>query len=275
MAAYRVFDIETVVDDRFWTPPEAKWTLRPIEHLVQKADGTLGHSVNELLRDGFLWREEPFPPPQAHRVVAIACVELSGDDGEWYKLTRATGGCVWSHGDDADALEKNILEQFGEVQKQDGALLVTWNGRTFDLPVVNLRSFLHGVPCPWYYEERDVRYRYTEAGHCDLMDVFSDYGAARSMKLGDVARLLGLPGKVGPVTGANVGDIYGKGNDLMNDMADVAKYCLGDALQTALLFAKHRAHKGMIDVDHYRRVVLPSFLPELERVLGVKESDLR
>ena len=50
---------------------------------------------------------------------------------------------------------------------------------------------------------------------------------------------------------------------------------LGDSLQTALLFAKSRVHKGMIDVDYYNRVVLPSFMPELERVLGVKESDLR
>lgn len=266
MVGYRVFDIETVVDDRFWTPPRPKWVQRPVD---------LGHNDDMVVGAPTIWdREEQFPPPQAHRVVAISCVELSGDDNEWYKLASATGRCIWSHGDDADALEKNLLEKFGANQ-QDGAILVTWNGRTFDLPVINMRSFLHGVACPWYYQERDVRYRYTEAGHCDLMDVFSDYGAARSMKLGDVAKLMGLPGKVGPVTGANVGQIYAKGDDDLGDMSDVATYCLGDSLQTALLFAKSRVHKGMIDMEHYRDVVLPSFLPELERVLDVKGSDLR
>jgi 3'-5' exonuclease len=267
MAAYRVLDIETVVDDRFWKPAPPKWRQRPVD---------LGHGDDMIVGAPTIWdREEQFPPPQAHRVVAISTVELSGDDDEWYKLTKASTGCVWSHGDDADALEKNLLEHFGAVQDEDEAILVTWNGRTFDLPVINMRSFLHGVPCPWYYKERDVRYRYSEAGHCDLMDVFSDYGAARSMKLGDVAKLIGLPGKVGPVTGATVGQIFDKGTDLTSDMDDVARYCLGDSLQTALLFAKSRVHKGMIDMEHYRKAIVPSFLPELERVLGVKESDLR
>lgn len=268
MAAYRVFDIETVLDGRFWTSPAPKWVQKPVD---------LGHDDDMIVGAPTIWdREEHFPPPQAHRVVSISCVELSGDDNEWYKLVNSYGSCVWSHDvQEADLLEKNMLETFGDKQRQDEAVLVTWNGRTFDLPVVNMRSFLHSVACPWYYQERDVRYRYTEAGHCDLMDVFSDYGAARQMKLGDVARLMGLPGKVGPVTGANVGEIYAKGDDRISDMSAVASYCLGDSLQTALLFAKSRVHKGMIDLDHYKKVVLPSFLPELERVLGCKESDLR
>ena len=276
MAGYRVFDIETVVDHRFWSPGQRQYVEVP-------ATGLGGVLLQAANRDGQIiqeteWMEkEPFPPPQAHRVVAISCVELSADDNEWYKLTKATTGCVWNSKDvvEADLLEKNLLEHFGMVQEADEAILVTWNGRTFDLPVINMRSFLHCVPCPWYYKERDTRYRYSESGHCDLMDVFSDYGAARSMKLGDVAKLMGLPGKVGPVTGANVGEIWAKKTDLVTDMQAVARYCLGDSLQTALLFAKSRVHKGMIDVDYYNRVVLPSFMPELERVLGVKESDLR
>lgn len=275
MPAYRVFDIETVVDGRFWTPLAPSFVEEPV--LDRNGFPTLQQSQSGDADWVSEWKKkEQFPPPQAHRVVSISCVELSGDDDHWYELVSSYGTCVWSHDvQEADLLEKNMLETFGEKQKEDEALLVTWNGRTFDLPVVNMRSFLHGIPCPWYYQERDVRYRYTEAGHCDLMDVFSDYGAARSMKLGDVARLMGLPGKVGPVTGANVGEIYAKGNDLISDMSAVASYCLGDSLQTALLFAKSRVHKGMIDLDYYKKVVLPSFLPELERVLGVKESDLR
>lgn len=274
MAGYRVFDIETVVDPRFWSPGQRQFVEVPATGLggvLLQASDREGRIIQETE-----WMEkEQFPPPQAHRVVSISTVELSANDDEWYKLTKATTACIWSHGDDADDLEKHLLQKFGMEQEADEAILVTWNGRTFDLPVINMRSFLHGVACPWYYKERDTRYRYSESGHCDLMDVFSDYGAARSMKLGDVAKLVGLPGKVGPVSGANVGQIYSKGDDLVDDMSSVARYCLGDSLQTALLFARSRVHKGMIDVGYYNKVVLPSFLPELERVLGVKESDLR
>lgn len=273
-AAYRVFDIETVVDDRFWTRPPMKWEMTPVvADYVATPDGRL---VYRSSVENQQWvYNEPFPPPQAHRVVSISWVDLSGDDDAWYSLVDAQTRSMWSHGEEAaDNIEKGLLEDFGTLQANDKATMVTWNGRGFDLPVINLRSFLHNVACGWYYEDRDVRYRYSEAGHCDLMDVFSDYGAVRQMKLGDVARLAGLPGKVGPVSGANVVDFYNKG-DYVDDMAAVGKYCLGDSLQTALLFAKSRLHRGMISLSHYNDVVVPSFLPELERVLGVKKGDLR
>ena len=68
-------------------------------------------------------------------------------------------------------------------------VLVTFNGRAFDLPVIALRSLSHGVPLSWYYQERGVRYRYSEEGHMDLCDWLADHGATRSGSLDAVARL--------------------------------------------------------------------------------------
>lgn len=270
MAGYRVLDIETVVDDRYWDRPPSKWTSRPLDVRVGGTDDY------PIMRRETEWVvDEPFPPPQAHRVVAMAWVDLSGDDGKWYSFEGSSSLCNWSYGDGADVVERDLLESFKKVQEGDEACLVTWNGRTFDLPVVNMRSFLHRISCEWYYKERDLRYRYTEACHCDLMDFFSDFGAARSMKLGDVARLAGLPGKIGGVSGGNVGNIYDAHDSKNSDVKfierfafksiaqakkSVGAYCLLDAMQTAVLFGLSRVHKGMIDLDYYHKVVASSFV---------------
>lgn len=277
MAGYRVLDIETVVDRRYWDPPASKWFERPVDSFGSASMGSSKGGAT-VRSEGRLWEEqESFPPPQAHRVVAMSWVDLSGDDDKWYSFESATSLCDWSYDErEADAVEKAMLATFGERQSADEATIVTWNGRTFDLPVVNLRSFLHRIPCEWYYKERDLRYRYTEACHCDLMDVFSDYGAARSMKLGDVARLAGLPGKIGEVSGGGIKDIYdGRGKpfaSLDEAKAAVGAYCLLDAMQTAALFAMSRVHKGMISQEYFASVVAPSFNAELARAVAAVEG---
>jgi DNA polymerase elongation subunit (family B) len=263
MSGYRVLDIETVPDLRYWTKGPSKWRQEP------------GPAPSIWLPPVPVFvSEESFPPPQAHRVVAMAWVNLSGDDGRYYAFESSHVSCAWSSLSDplsrdldGDVIERVMLEEFGTKQSRDEATLVTWNGRTFDLPVINLRSFFHNLSCEWYYKERDTRYRYTEAAHCDLMDVFSDYGAARSMKLNDVARLAGLPGKFGDVTGANVAQIVTDNVDQTEAMRKVGDYCLSDAVQTAVLFVKSRLHKGMISRDFYDSVVAPSFQVPLRSII--------
>lgn len=198
-------------------------------------------------------QDEAFPPPQAHRVVAISWVDLSGDDNCWYFHENSESLCAWDHRN-PDATERDLLSRFIEAQTADEANVITWNGRQFDMPVVNLRALKHRLQMKWYYAERDVRYRYSEIGHIDLMDWFSDYGAAKNMKLGDAARLIGLPGKTGEVAGNNVARLHANG-DNSGDMKAVANYCLSDSLQTALLFIRSRYHKGMIDAKHYNKAI--------------------
>jgi predicted PolB exonuclease-like 3'-5' exonuclease len=137
--------------------------------------------------------------------------------------------------------------------------LVTWNGRTFDLPVIVLRSLRHRIPCTWYYRNKDVRYRYSTEGHCDLMDFLSDFGASRSMKLNDAAWLWGLPGKT-DMSGASVeGEYLSTVHDVTVDVAavqyKVARYCLQDSIQTALLFLATRYHTGKVTAESYDAAV--------------------
>jgi 3'-5' exonuclease len=247
VADYRVIDIETVPDTSVWTPPSPRYSWAREEQ---------GSSLSGEPGEPYLLAEEPFPPPQAHRIVSIAHIDLTSDDSRYYFFAGAGVSGSWPANHDLGAwnvIEKGLISEFVALQK-DQATLVTWNGRTFDLPVINMRAFRHGIAMPWFYQQDGMRYRYSEVGHCDLMDVFSDYGAARNMKLGDVARCMGLPGKFGEVTGGSVAaKVYSKTSHA--NFAEVNRYCLSDVFQTAFLFVRSRYHKGMIDREEYNRAV--------------------
>jgi hypothetical protein len=251
---FRVLDIETIPDETVWTRGEPAYKLVPSwEFPFTKANVEL---------------VEPFPPPQAHRVVALAYVDVELDvtESPRYKCGEVRTGCLWDPRKDPlreREYEERILREFSSSVDalssggSGGVNFVTWNGRGFDLPVISMRSLKLGVPCKWYYADRDVRYRFSQEGHLDLMDFLSDYGAARNSKLGDVARLVGLPGKT-DMTGASVHSVYLETVARASDqgfcdgkMVEVGRYCLQDAVQTALVFLRTRFHLGKIDRDEY------------------------
>ncbi len=262
MADYRVLDIETVPDFDVWTPPATKWTLAPKGEMVRTPSGFAAAPAGVL-------PEDPFPPPQACRIVAISWCDLTSGDTDFYQFDGCRSHALWARGDKkkSDHLEAQLIRWFVETEADDVAQLVTWNGRTFDMPVINLRAMKHKIPMGWYYKTDGIRYRFSGAGHCDLMDYLGDYGAGRNMKLPDVCRLNGLPGKTGEVKGSGVADIVAAGDDDIA-MKSVGRYCLSDTLQTTLLFIRSRFHKGMISAaEHDSAVDSFASSPEVTAVL--------
>ena len=231
-AEYLILDIETVPDTDRWQRPD-------------------------LANGG----EPSFPPTWAHRIIVIGCLWLGHD----YQLKRfgviggepvagaapAAGAAppepdVGASGSPADHRERALLEDFSRFVGRARPVLVTYNGRSFDLPVIVMRSLCHAIALPWYYRDRDVRYRYSAEGHLDLCDWLAEHGAARAGKLDAIARLIGLPGKTG-VDGSQVEGLYRAGQ-----LASIESYCLGDVAQTALLFLRFRLLQGQIAPDAYR-----------------------
>jgi 3'-5' exonuclease len=222
---YLVLDIETVPDDSRWARPEAP------------------HGV-----------EAPFPPTWAHRVIVVGCLWLDAD----YRLRRLGVIDSGPPTPDADTAEAQLLESFSRFVGRQRPALVTYNGRAFDLPVIALRSLCHGVPLAWYYQERGVRYRYSEEGHIDLCDWLADHGATRSGSLDAIARLCGLPGKVG-VDGSQVAGLHQTGQ-----LAAIQRYCLADVAQTAFVFLRFRLLQGQLAAAAYREATT-ALWAELER----------
>jgi predicted PolB exonuclease-like 3'-5' exonuclease len=248
---FRATDIETIPDLTVWGKhDQVTWKLVPGPRMLP--DGQESAAVEEV---------ESFPPPHAHRVVAISYVDIlfDIDKSPRYQFLTCGTSCRWGLEDDLlDAEEALLLDDFNarmpqSTEAQTAIHLVTWNGRTFDLPVISLRSFKQKVACKWYYNNKDVRYRYSTEGHCDLMDFMSDFGAVRSMSLADACHLIGLPGKL-DMTGASVHDLYRSTRlpgcvSAAKVQADVARYCLQDSIQTALLFLRSRYHIGKVTAE--------------------------
>ena len=62
--------------------------------------------------------------------------------------------------------------------------LVTFNGRTFDLPVLELAAYRYGVAIPEWFNIygknwENPRSRYNQSSHLDLQDIITNYGATR------------------------------------------------------------------------------------------------
>jgi predicted PolB exonuclease-like 3'-5' exonuclease len=134
----------------------------------------------------------------------------------------------------------------GEVVARSKATVVTWHGRGFDLPVLMARAMVRGVPMPWYFDERDYRYRYSIDKHLDLGDQLADYGAARGGKLGAVAKAIGLPGKIG-IGGEHVEAAYKDGR-----LVEIHNYCLCDVALTGFIFLRYMLLRGKLKEDAYR-----------------------
>jgi predicted PolB exonuclease-like 3'-5' exonuclease len=178
------------------------------------------------------------PPPPYHQVVVIGLLWMDAN----YQVIR-----IGSIGE--PKTERQILSDFVKFVEDKRPDLVTYNGRGFDLPVIANRCLKHGVPFKHYFQSSDVRYRFSVGGHFDVMDYMTDFGASRAVSLDTMAKLIGLPGKVG-VDGKDVGPMVHAGR-----IAEVEAYCLCDVAQTTGLFLRVQLLRGMLDLDAYRQAM--------------------
>jgi hypothetical protein len=177
---------------------------------------------------------ERLPAPPHHKVVVIGALWL--DEAHRPRKLGVLG-------ESKD--EPEILIDFAKFIEDRRPTIVTWNGRGFDMPVIASRCLRHGITLRHYYSSRDVRYRFSPEGHLDLMDYIADFGAAKPAKLDIVAKLIGMPGKVG-VAGKDVGPMVHAGK-----VQEVRNYCLCDVVQTAAIFLRVELLRGELDKEHY------------------------
>jgi 3'-5' exonuclease len=200
---------------------------------------------------------ERLPAPPHHKVVVIGALMFDSS----YEVKRIG---VFSEGKD----EAGTLADFAKHLEERRPCLVTFNGRSFDMPVIATRCLRYGIPLRHYYRSRDVRYRFTPEGHLDLMDFVADFGAAKSSRLDVIAKLCGMPGKVG-VEGKDVGPLVHAGR-----LTEVRNYCLCDVAQTAGVFLRVQLLRGELERDDYLRAMrgLLSLIRSDERLAPVASA---
>jgi 3'-5' exonuclease len=182
-----------------------------------------------------------FLPPHLQRVIVISCVAR---DDEGVK--------IFSIGE-PERDEKAIIHRFFDAIERNVPQLVSWNGKGFDIPVLNHRALIHGVCCTKFWEngDEDQSFRYNnytnryQTRHLDLMDQLAMFNARGFAPLDDMARLADLPGKHG-VGGAQVWPEYQKGN-----LKAIRDYCEADVVNTFVLFQRFQMVRGLVTPQQY------------------------
>ena len=235
-----VFDIETVPDTNA-VPNLTGFTEPDVE--ARRAELERYHLE---ITDG----RNAFPRKLFHRVVAIsfleAEIESAGAQETYYLKELRSGG-------EAGFDEVQLLQGFFQYFEQLKPRLVSFNGRTFDLPVLKYRAMAHGIAAPWLYGAGDkwnsYNSRYAMNWHCDLLDLLRDYGASTAVKLSEVCAVMGFPGKFG-AEGSEVTKMIDTG-----DIQGVRDYCETDVLNTYLVYLRAMQHRGTLTRDGYNRAV--------------------
>jgi hypothetical protein len=115
------------------------------------------------------------------------------------------------------------------------AKLVTFNGRGFDLPLLELAAFRYCCCLGQYLYTSRNRFN----GHLDLLDWLTNHGACRlAGGLDLLSKILGKPGKM-EIKGDQVHALYRAGQtQQIND------YCMFDTLDTYFVFLRTRVMTG-------------------------------
>jgi predicted PolB exonuclease-like 3'-5' exonuclease len=132
--------------------------------------------------------------------------------------------------------------------------LVSFNGRTFDIPLLELCAFRYGLALPGWFQQgkgyEQPRNRFNLEAHVDLQELLTNFGAVRlSGGLNLAANLLGKPGKM-DVQGHMVQDLNDAGRQ-----SEIHDYCRCDVLDTYFVFLRTRVLLGKLTLDAEQAIV--------------------
>ncbi len=133
--------------------------------------------------------------------------------------------------------------------------LVSFNGRTFDVPLLELAAFRYGLNLSGWFSRQAKTYdqprnRYNTEAHLDLHDTLTNFGASRFVGgLNLAANVLGKPGKM-DVQGDMVQDLHFAGK-----LAEINNYCRCDVLDTYFVFLRTAVMQGQLPIEREHELV--------------------
>jgi predicted PolB exonuclease-like 3'-5' exonuclease len=223
--AYLIFDVETVPDgvllQRVKYPADAISPTEAVERARTEARIASGGKSD-------------FVPLNFCYPVAVCVARVAVD----FTLQLIT--CL----DAPDFRPEEIAQDFWRGLSRYRSTLVSYNGRAFDLPVLELSAFRWGIAAPDHFSDKFGRRHRFGVGHLDLADWLSNRGAATTAGgLNLLSKLLGKPGKM-HVTGADVWQLFQQGK-----IQEINDYCMYDVLDTYFVFLRTRILTGELKVD--------------------------
>jgi len=236
--SFLVFDIETVADGRL-----VQRVRFPEENQLDPAAAVAKYRAQLLEQSG---GKSDFVPHTFQVPVSVAVAKVAED----FSLM------------DVKTLDRPrfrppvIARQFWKGWHSYGQpTLVTFNGRFFDMPVLELCAFRYGIPVPnWFVSSgaayQQPRNRYNQQAHFDCQDFISNQGATHvNGGLNLCAQLLGKPGKL-DTKGHMVQELWERG-----ERERIDDYCMCDCLDTYFVFLRTRVLVGLISLEREHALV--------------------
>jgi len=143
-----------------------------------------------------------------------------------------------------DRSEGELISAFVDTIAELNPQLVTFNGSSFDLPVLRYRAMTHKVSAPGL-SARPYFNRYTDDA-IDLCDVLSSFAPNAKASLHELSRVLGLAGKPQGMDGGEVEKYYRDGR-----IKEIAEYCESDVVNTYRVWLRYELFRGKLTTQSY------------------------
>jgi 3'-5' exonuclease len=222
---FAILDIETRVDKQLLNRVfYARESLNDDEAYVQ-------------FREELHNRGSDFFPLTLHVPISIAIAEV----GEDHVL-----GHIEVLGVPRDS-EEVIAKRFWALLERFHGCLVTFNGRRFDLPVLELAAMRWGISAPRYFgDSESVRSGPSPERHLDLCEYLTNFGEVGLRGGIDLLlKMLGLPGKLA-MHGGMVQEYFDTAR-----FDEIHRYCRTDVIQTYFLFLRVELMRGRVTRNAY------------------------
>lgn len=220
-----VFDIETRVDKQL------------LNRVFFPNQALADEEAYQRFRDDPRNRGGDVMPVTLQVPVSIAIGEVGSD----YQLRTVECLAVDNYS------EKQLVREFWRFEESFDGVLVSFNGRGFDLPVLELMALRYGISAPKYFEGPNSPRLRNAVRHLDLYDWLCNFGATGLRGgLDLLLKMVGQPGKT-TLDGSRVQEYFEAGR-----IGEIHRYCRSDVLQTYLLFLRVELIRGRLDEAMYR-----------------------
>ena len=231
---YLVFDIETVPDGELISRVRYPGQTFDPKQAIEKYQQEL------LEKNG-----SDFIPYTYHLPVSVVIGKINNN----YELEDLVAL------DEQEGRPHLITRHFWKGWEKYEATLVTFNGRGFDIPVMELGAFRYGISLKKWFQLNarsfeQPRNRFNLSSHFDLQEVLTNHGASRMYGgLNLIANLIGKPGKM-DVAGDMVLQLYHEGN-----LQRINDYCRCDVLDTYFVFLRTSVMTGALTLEREQQIV--------------------
>ncbi len=232
---YLVFDVESVADQ------ELVARIRYPREAIEPAEAVRRYRAELMEKYGSDFIAYTFQVP-----ISVVAAKLSGD----FQLIDVVAL------DEPQFRPHVITEKFWRGwEAYRRPTLVSFNGRAFDIPLLELAAFRFGVSAAGWFNVagksfEQPRGRYNVQAHIDLCELLTNFGSTRfTGGLSLVANILGKPGKM-DVQGDMVQDMFDAGR-----LAEINDYCRCDVLDTYFVFLRTRVMLGQLTLEAEHQLI--------------------